>query len=100
MYIVSRPKPQSEGQNQVLAKEAATVYPPAYLRFLQRFGEGTYRGWMNVQFPDAERVEAISLQAREPDDEAMYALVLDEIYRQVITDHLGAARLTERRVMS
>lgn len=139
MYIVSRPKPLSEGQNQVLEEGAATVYPPAYLRFLQRFGEGTYRGWMNVQFPDAEvlkpfaeyglwehdeespiteeqigecivigttvdgdflavhprmagllwlprhaeRVEAISLQARGPEDEAMYALVLDEIYRQV-----------------
>ncbi|MFF2484626.1 hypothetical protein [Paenibacillus sp. NPDC058071] len=141
MYIVSQPKGLSEAQNQVLAKEGAAVYPPGYLRFLRRFGEGTYRGWMNVQLPDpevlkpfaeyglwehdedspiteqqigeciaigttvdgdflavhpqtegllwlprhAEQVKAISLQAREQEDEdeEAYALVLDEIYRQV-----------------
>ncbi|MEK4461338.1 hypothetical protein MHB56_03645 [Paenibacillus sp. FSL H8-0315] len=139
MYIVSQSKPLSDGQNQALAKEDATVYPPGYLRFLRRFGEGTYRGWLNVQFPDAEvlkpfaeyglwehdeyspiteqqigecivigttvdgdflaihpqtagllwlprhaeHVKAISLQAGEQEDEGLYALVLDEIYRQV-----------------
>lgn len=139
MYIVSRPKPLSDGQNQALAKEDVTVYPPGYLRFLRRFGEGTYRGWLNVQYPDAEvlkpfaeyglwehdedspiseqqidecivigttvdgdflavhpqtagllwlprhaeHVKVISLQAREQEDEGMYALLLDEIYRQV-----------------
>lgn len=54
MYIVSQPKPLSDGQNQALAKEDVTVYPQGYLRFLRRFGEGTYRGWLNVQLPDAE----------------------------------------------
>lgn len=139
MYIVSEPRPLSDGQNQVLGREDATVYPPGYVRFLQRFGEGTYRGWMNVQLPDievlqpfaeyglwehdedspiteqqiaeciaigttvdgdflavhpktaqllwlprhAELVQAISLQAREQDDEGLYAEVLDEIYGQV-----------------
>lgn len=139
MYIVSEPRLLSDGQNQELAREEAAVYPPGYVRFLQRFGEGTYRGWMNVQLPDmevlqpfaeyglwehdedspiteqqiaecivigttvdgdflavhpkraqllwlprqAELVQAISLQARERDDEGLYAEVLDEIYRQV-----------------
>lgn len=139
MYIVSRQKPLSESQNQVLAKEDAAIYPPGYLRFLQRFGEGTYRGWINVQLPDtevlkpfaeyglwehdenspiteqqigecivigttvdgdflavhpqtagllwlprhAEHIKAISPQTREQEDEGIYALVLDEIYRQV-----------------
>lgn len=54
MYIVSRPKPLSEGQNHVLTKEDASMYPPGYIQFLQRFGEGTYRGWINVQLPDSE----------------------------------------------
>lgn len=139
MYIVSRPKPLSGGQNQALAKEDVTVYPQGYLQFLRQFGEGTYRGWLNVQYPDAEvlkpfteyglwehdddspiseqqigecivigttvdgdflavhpqtagllwlprhaeHVKAISLQTREQEDEVIYALELDEIYRQV-----------------
>lgn len=140
MYIVSRPKPLSEEQNQMLAQEDAAMYPPGYLQFLQRFGEGTYRGWVNVQLPDsevlkpfaeygfwdcdgddspiteqqigeciaigttvdgdflavhpqtagllwlprhAEYIKAIPLQAQEQENEAMYALMLDEIYHQV-----------------
>ncbi|MEK8130104.1 hypothetical protein WMW72_19550 [Paenibacillus filicis] len=139
MYIVSRQNPLSEIQNQVLGKEDAAIYPQGYLRFLRRFGEGTYRGWMNVQLPDpevlkpfadyglweydedspireeqigeciaigttvdgdflavhpqtagllwlprhAEHIKAISLQAREQEDEGLYALVLDDIYGQV-----------------
>ncbi|MFC7677461.1 hypothetical protein [Paenibacillus sp. GCM10028914] len=139
MYIVSRPKPLSEGQHQVLTKEDASIYPPGYQRFLQRFGEGTYRGWINVQLPDSEvlrpfagyglwecdaespiterqigeciaigttvdgdylavhpqtagllwlprhseHIKAISLQAWEQKDDGGYALVMDEIYRQV-----------------
>ncbi|WP_217560636.1 hypothetical protein [Paenibacillus sp. GbtcB18] len=138
MYLVSRPKPLSDGINQALAIDEA-VFPPGYLRFLRSFGEGTYRGWMNVQLPDpevlkpfaeyglwehdadspiterqiaecvavgttvdgdflavhpqtaqllwlprhGERVTAIPLQTREREDEATYASVLDEIYRQV-----------------
>ncbi|MDK8180160.1 hypothetical protein [Paenibacillus sp. UMB4589-SE434] len=139
MYIVSQQKPLSESQNLLLAKEDAAIYPPGYLRFLQRFGEGTYRGWINVQLPDsevlkpfaeyglwehdedspiteqqigecnaigttmdgdflavhpqtagllwlprhAEHIKTISLQIRDQEDDGMYALVLDEIYRQV-----------------
>lgn len=147
MYIVSRPKPLSESQNQMLAKEDAAIYPPGYLRFLRQFGEGTYRGWMNVQLPDsevlkpfadyglwehdgaspiteqqigeciaigttvdgdflavhprtaallwlprhAEHIKAIPLQVLEREDEAMYALVLDEIYRWVYGSSQRAA---------
>ncbi|WP_391574503.1 hypothetical protein [Cohnella sp.] len=139
MYIVSRPKSLSDGQNRGLAMEDATIYPPGYFWFLRQFGEGTYRGWMNVQLPDtevlkpfaeyglwehdedspiteeqigeciaigttvdgdflaihpqtagllwlprhAERIKAISLQARESEDESTYALMLDEIYLQM-----------------
>ncbi|GKU77216.1 hypothetical protein [Paenibacillus sp. L3-i20] len=54
MYIVSRQQPLSEDQNRVLAKEDAAVFPPDYLRFLRQYGQGTYRGWINVQLPDAE----------------------------------------------
>ncbi|RCX17695.1 hypothetical protein DFP94_10854 [Fontibacillus phaseoli] len=54
MYLVSRPKPLSESQSQELANEGAISFPPGYLVFLRRFGEGTYRGWMNVHFPDSE----------------------------------------------
>lgn len=152
MYIVSRPKPLSDDQNQALAKEDAAVYPPGYLRFLRRFGEGTYRGWLNVQLPDAEvlkpfaeyglwehdenspiteqqigecivigttvdgdflavypqtagllwlprhaeHVKAIFLQAPEQEDEGMYALVLDEIYRQVYGIIQGRASIMNR----
>lgn len=145
MYIVSQPKPLSDGQNQALQKENVTVYPPGYFGFLQQFGEGTYRGWMNVLFPDAEvlqpfaeyglwehdedspiteqeigecvvigttvdgdflavhagtagllwlprhaeHIKEITLEVREQEDEAMYVLVLDEIYRQVYGIDLG-----------
>lgn len=54
MYLVSQPKGLSDGRNQALAKEEAALFPPGYLRFLQRFGAGTYRGWMNVYLPDTE----------------------------------------------
>ncbi|RXZ83765.1 hypothetical protein EBB07_05115 [Paenibacillaceae bacterium] len=141
MYIVSRPKPVFDDRNQVLAKEdaASASFPPGYIRFLQRFGAGTYRGWMNVHLPDmevlkpfaeydlwehdedspitqqqigecvaigttvdgdflavhpqtaqllwlprhAEHLKALSLQAREQEDEELYTMVLDEIYGQV-----------------
>lgn len=54
MYVVSEPKPLSDDQNYELTRENNAVYPPGYVQFLQRFGEGTYRGWMNVQLPDME----------------------------------------------
>lgn len=54
MYMVSRPRPLSDSQSKELAQKDATSFPPGYFRFLQRFGEGTYRGWMNVCLPDTE----------------------------------------------
>ncbi|WP_028560301.1 hypothetical protein [Paenibacillus pinihumi] len=54
MYIVSQPRPLSQDPCQGLPKEAAAMMPLAYVRFLQQFGEGTYRGWMNVSMPDTE----------------------------------------------
>ncbi|MCM3077748.1 hypothetical protein [Brevibacillus invocatus] len=54
MYMVSSPKPLSDSQSKALAQEDSTSFPPGYFRFLQRFGEGTYRGWMNVCLPDTE----------------------------------------------
>lgn len=54
MYIVSKPKPLTHDRCQEFASETTAVYPPGYLRFLRQFGEGTYRGWMNVQQPDPE----------------------------------------------
>ncbi|MCQ6561252.1 hypothetical protein [Paenibacillus mendelii] len=139
MYIVSQPKPPSEDRIQALTTIDAISFPPGYLRFLRRFGEGTYRGWMNVQLPDTEvlkpfaeydlwehdadspitqqqigeciaigttvdgdflavhpqtaqllwlprhdeYLKAVSLQERTQEDDGMYAMVLDEIYRQV-----------------
>lgn len=54
MYTVSEPKGLSEHHRQQLKAENKVLYPPAYTRFLQHYGEGTYRGWMNVQLPDPE----------------------------------------------
>ncbi|NQX46512.1 hypothetical protein HQN87_14310 [Paenibacillus tritici] len=54
MYIVSEPSGLSERQQQRLTAENPAVYPPGYVLFLQQFGEGTYRGWMNVQLPDPD----------------------------------------------
>ncbi|WP_042169440.1 hypothetical protein [Paenibacillus gorillae] len=54
MYIVSQPKLLTDGQKQRLSQVNAAITPPGYIHFLQRFGVGTYRGWMNVQLPDPE----------------------------------------------
>lgn len=54
MYIVSETKGLSEHLRHLLEAENAELYPPAYTKFLQQYGEGTYRGWMNVQAPDPE----------------------------------------------
>lgn len=139
MYIVSEPVGLSEHHRQQLKAENADLYPPAYTRFLQQYGQGTYRGWMNVQVPDpevlrpfaeyelwehdedsplteqqigectaigttvdgdflavhpgvdgllwlprhAERIQVIPLPAGEQEEEGSYALILDDIYRQV-----------------
>jgi len=147
MYIVSQPKPLFDDLNRVIAGEDSAFFPQGYLRFLQQFGEGNYRGWMNVQLPDdevlkafaeygfwehdadspitqqqigecisigttvdgdflavhpptdqllwlprhAEHLKAFSLQVQEQADARTYALVLDEIYRQVYgSDQEGA----------
>lgn len=55
MYLVSQPKPLSENVRQARAIEGGALpLPPGYLRFVQRFGAGTYRGWINVYWPDTE----------------------------------------------
>ncbi|WP_340026484.1 hypothetical protein MHI24_15495 [Paenibacillus sp. FSL K6-1096] len=54
MYIVSEPVGLSEVHRQQLEAENTGLYPQTYLQFLQQYGEGTYRGWMNVQLPDPE----------------------------------------------
>lgn len=54
MYLVSQPKPLSDDQNQALVREYAAFFPPGYVQFLRRLGEGTYSGWMNVHLPDSE----------------------------------------------
>lgn len=54
MYIVSPSKPLSEAQRQALEGQMVTCWPPGYRQFIRHFGEGTYRGWMNVHAPDAE----------------------------------------------
>ncbi|WP_231638605.1 hypothetical protein [Paenibacillus sp. JCM 10914] len=54
MYIVSEPKSLSDPQIQAHVKEETGSWPPGYLDFLRRVGQGTYRGWMNVQIPDPE----------------------------------------------
>lgn len=54
MYLVSQPKPLTVNQNQLLEREYVISFPPGYVQFLRRFGEGTYSGWMNVHLPDSE----------------------------------------------
>lgn len=54
MYLVSQPKPLMEGKLQAIVNIGELHFPPGYLQFLQCFGEGTYRGWMNVHLPDSE----------------------------------------------
>ncbi len=54
MYMVSRPKPLPVSLGEANAKDNAAFLPQGYLLFLHHYGEGTYRGWMNVQRPDAE----------------------------------------------
>lgn len=54
MYIVTEPIGLSEHYKHLLETANEGQYPPAYTRFLQQYGEGTYRGWMNVQAPDPE----------------------------------------------
>ncbi|REK71936.1 hypothetical protein [Paenibacillus paeoniae] len=53
MYLVSQPEPLSPKQIQAM-QEAAVSFPLGYLSFIERYGAGTYRGWMNVYSPDTE----------------------------------------------
>ncbi|WP_422658875.1 hypothetical protein ACK8P5_25010 [Paenibacillus sp. EC2-1] len=54
MYLVSQPKPLSDHQKQLLECEYIISFPPGYVQFMRRFGEGAYSGWMNVHLPDSE----------------------------------------------
>ncbi|MGI2294316.1 hypothetical protein [Paenibacillus sp. GXUN7292] len=139
MYVISQTKLLPEDEHLIIAKQNIASFPPGYLVFLQKFGAGNYRGWINVYSPDtevlkpfadydfwehdenspitqqqisqciaigttidgdflavhpqtdqllwlprhADQIEAISLQAPAQEDERTYAIMLDEIYRQV-----------------
>jgi len=37
-----------------IEQERQVIFPEGYAHFLQQYGEGTYRGWMNIQAPDTE----------------------------------------------
>lgn len=54
MYLVSQPGPLSSNQMEAIEYHSAVSFPPGYVRFMKRFGAGTYRGWMNVYSPDHE----------------------------------------------
>jgi len=57
MYLVSQSYPLLDRGGQIPEEKATAVFPPGYMRFLQRFGAGTYRGWINVYWPDAEALK-------------------------------------------
>ncbi|MBD8497918.1 hypothetical protein [Paenibacillus arenosi] len=54
MYLVSRPRPLTDEKMQAIPYKEGVSFPSGYLHLLRQLGEGTYRGWMNVHFPDAE----------------------------------------------
>lgn len=60
MYLISTPHLLSKERSQVILKEAGLLFPPGYVRFVEQFGEGTYRGWMNVYLPDVEVLKAFA----------------------------------------
>lgn len=53
MYIVSRLNGISHTSLK-LYKQDVISYPAGYQRFLEQYGAGTYRGWIDVYPPDAE----------------------------------------------
>lgn len=137
MYIVSQLKGIAHTSNHF--KQDEIFYPAGYQRFLEHYGAGTYRGWIDVYPPDAEvlkpfaqydlwehdedspisqeqigqciaigtsvdgdflavypglnellwlprhgdRVTALSPGAEKREESAHYAMLLDELYRQV-----------------
>lgn len=55
MYIVSqRLLPVPSGVIRQAEQDMQVALPDGYSRFLQQYGEGTYRGWFNIQSPDPE----------------------------------------------
>lgn len=53
MYIVSqRLVPVPSGVIRQAEQDMQVAFPGGYSRFLQQFGEGTYRGWFNIHSPD------------------------------------------------
>jgi hypothetical protein len=53
VYIVSKmTSPVSAGKLEKLEREQGLKLPEAYVRFLVRYGPGTYRGWFNIDQPD------------------------------------------------
>jgi len=55
MYLASqRLAPISSETLCHIEQERQIIFPDGYAHFLQQYGEGTYRGWMNIQAPDTE----------------------------------------------
>ncbi|MCY9517025.1 SMI1/KNR4 family protein [Paenibacillus apiarius] len=55
MYIVSqRLTPVPSGLIRQVEQDMRVAFPDGYSCFLQEYGEGTYRGWFNIQAPDPE----------------------------------------------
>ncbi|MFL1673507.1 hypothetical protein [Paenibacillus dendritiformis] len=55
MYIVSqRLVPVPSGLFRQAEQDMQVALPDGYSRFLQQYGEGTYRGWFNIHSPDPD----------------------------------------------
>lgn len=55
MYIVSqRSVPVPSGVIRQAGQDMRVAFPGGYSRFLQQYGEGTYRGWFCIQAPDPD----------------------------------------------
>ncbi|WCF10709.1 hypothetical protein NDS46_13045 [Paenibacillus thiaminolyticus] len=55
MYIVSqRLTPVPSGVIRQAEQDMQVAFPGGYSRFLQQYGEGTYRGWFNIHSPDPD----------------------------------------------
>ena len=57
MYLVSNYLQTVTRQKlQLLEQEWNIILPPSYIQFLEQYGQGTYCGLLNVEYPDRERL--------------------------------------------
>ncbi|MFD0715437.1 SMI1/KNR4 family protein [Paenibacillus sp. GCM10027626] len=55
MYLVSnKSNPVASEETERMEREWKVKFPDDYIRFLAQYGEGTYKGWLNVQAPDPD----------------------------------------------